>query len=96
MKFSLTLLFFLAASVVRAFPIPTVKDSAALIADTFISDNDIDMASGVYNVILELRVQYPDELVDPDVEELARVQRLHDGRRGWGYSEKREGFHPLL
>jgi len=102
MRFSLAtprprlLLLLLAASCahVRALPLRLADATAA--AAAFISDNDIDMASGIYNVVFELRQRDPDELVDPDSEEFASVQRLHDGRRGWGYSETREGFHPML
>jgi hypothetical protein len=75
-------------------PIEPCRDD--IVMEAFISDNEIDGGSGVFNVILAHRpTREPEEELDPDVDELADIETLHSGQRGWGYSPSREGTHPM-
>lgn len=95
------LILFLAAIIAIAYAAPLPKPPIDLprdVAEAFISDNEIDGGSGVFNVILvqQQRPSDREELVDPDLDELADIENLHSGRRGWGYSARREGVYPKL
>ena len=76
----------------------------------FISDNEIDTASGALNVVFlppahrthgnpeeELGEEELGEEGEEDDEDIMRmVQEQHDGHRGWGYSARREGLDVTL
>jgi hypothetical protein len=87
----------IAAAHARPLPPPPIEPPRDdIVMEAFISDNEIDGGSGVINVILVQRQREPEEELDPDLDELADIENLHNGQRGWGYSPSREGTHPML
>ena len=69
-------------------------------ATPFISDNEVDTASGALNVVFLPPAhgnEYGQEELGEEGEEededvMRMVQEQHDGHRGWGYSARREGL----
>jgi hypothetical protein len=62
------------------------------VREAFISDNEIGTTSGFLNAVFVRPKQEELEDQDPDLDLLEHVEELHNGHRGWGYSERREGM----
>lgn len=85
--------------------VPVPHPPTAETPTPFISDNEIDTASGALNVVFlppahrthgNSEEELGEEGDEDDKDVMRMVQEQHDGHRGWGYSARREGLDVTL
>jgi hypothetical protein len=100
-KFILAIMTIL--GLVASMPIPSSSRYTEFDTMTYlISDNDIDFGTGIFGAMFSRAAASAArsrsgpggldvvEAIDEDWEEYNQVVQMHDGRRGWGYSARRE------